>query len=139
MNTATPTRIAVTPGDGIGPEVIHQSLRVLEHLRNQYGLVLEWDQLEWPSTDWHRRNDRMMPEDAMGQLAAYDAILLGALGDPGPSRDPNRYLLSDSVSPPHSWKCARALTSGSVNARPVSFLAPDNTWPTRARRIPTCW
>jgi len=98
MNTATPTRIAVTPGDGIGPEVIHQSLRVLEHLRNQYGLVLEWDQLEWPSTDWHRRNDRMMPEDAMGQLAAYDAILLGALGDPGPSRDPNRYLLSDSVS-----------------------------------------
>ena len=98
MNTAKPARVAVTPGDGIGPEVIHQSLRVLEHLRNRFGLALEWDQLDWPSTEWHRRNGRMMPEDAMDQLAAYDAILLGALGDPGPSRDPNRYVLADSVS-----------------------------------------
>ena len=98
MNTVKPARVAVTPGDGIGPEVIQQSLRVLEHLRNKYGLALEWDSLEWPSTDWHRRNGRMMPEDAMEQLAAYDAILLGALGDPGPRRDPNRYVLSDSAS-----------------------------------------
>lgn len=39
-----------------------------------------------------------MPDDALAQLKAYDAILLGALGDPGPLDDPNRYLLTDSVS-----------------------------------------
>ena len=96
--SSKPTRIAVTPGDGIGPDVIQQSLRALDHLRQQYDLLLEWDVFEWPSTEWHRRNGDMMPADAMTRLAGYDAILLGALGDPGPSRDPHRYVLSDSVS-----------------------------------------
>ena len=93
-----PARIAITPGDGIGPEVIHQSLRLLEHLTQAYELDLEWDVFDWPSTDWHRQHGEMMPVDAMRTLAGYDAILLGALGDPGPGRDPHRYVLSDSVS-----------------------------------------
>jgi len=91
-------RIAVTPGDGIGPEVVAQALRCLEALRAKHGLALEWTEFSWPSHTWHKAHGECWPPDAMTQLAAYDAILLGALGDPGPLDDPHRYLLTDSVS-----------------------------------------
>ncbi|MDX1635291.1 MAG: isocitrate/isopropylmalate family dehydrogenase [Marinobacter sp.] len=93
-----PTRIAVTPGDGIGPEVVDEAVRCLEALRDQLGLALEWTRFPWPSHAWHQQHGETMPFDALAQLRAYDAILLGALGDPGPLDDPNRYLLPDSVS-----------------------------------------
>ncbi len=91
-------RVAVTPGDGIGPEVVSQAVRCLDVLRNRYELPLEWDTLPWPSHDWHEQNGESMPNDALDQLMAYDAILLGALGDPGPVTNPDRYLLPDSIS-----------------------------------------
>lgn len=93
-----PLRIAVTPGDGIGPEVVAEAVRCLEALRAQYQLNLEWTRFPWPSHAWHQQHGVMMPEDALDQLRAFDAILLGALGDPGPLDDPERYLLTDSES-----------------------------------------
>lgn len=91
-------RIAVTPGDGIGPEVVAEAVRCLELLKSHYDLALEWSSLPWPSHAWHEDHGESMPGDALDQLQAYDAILLGALGDPGPVSDPNRYLLPDSIS-----------------------------------------
>ncbi|WP_417517057.1 isocitrate/isopropylmalate dehydrogenase family protein [Marinobacter sp.] len=91
-------RIAVTPGDGIGPEVVGEAIRCLETLRTRHSLALEWTHFPWPSHAWHEAHGESMPDDALAQLKAYDAILLGALGDPGPLDDPNRYLLTDSVS-----------------------------------------
>lgn len=93
-----PTRIAVTPGDGIGPEVVAESVRCLEVLRSKHGLALEWKRFPWPSHAWHEEHGESWPADALEQLRQYDAILLGALGDPGPVDDPGRYLLSDSIS-----------------------------------------
>lgn len=93
-----PTRIAVTPGDGIGPEVVDEAVRCLETLRQGHNLALEWTSFPWPSHAWHQQHGETMPIDALAQLRAYDAILLGALGDPGPLDDPERYLLPDSVS-----------------------------------------
>ncbi|WP_372972276.1 isocitrate/isopropylmalate dehydrogenase family protein [Marinobacter sp.] len=93
-----PLRIAVTPGDGIGPEVVTEAVHCLERLREKHQLPLEWTRFPWPSHAWHEQNNEVMPADALEQLAHYDAILLGALGDPGPVDDPDRYLLSDSVS-----------------------------------------
>ncbi|WP_097460728.1 isocitrate/isopropylmalate dehydrogenase family protein [Mangrovitalea sediminis] len=98
MNTANPFRIAVIPGDGIGPEVMEQTLRCLTQLRDDMELPLQWEQLDWPSTAYHQQHGRMMPDDAMERFSAYDAILLGALGDPGPLSNPDRYVLSDSES-----------------------------------------
>jgi len=91
-------RIAVTPGDGIGPEVVAEAVRCLELLKSRLNLSLEWTSLPWPSHAWHEEHGESMPADALDQLQAYDAILLGALGDPGPVSDPNRYLLPDSIS-----------------------------------------
>lgn len=95
---AQKSRIAVTPGDGIGPEVVAEAVRCLETLRAKHSLALEWTRFPWPSHAWHEEHGESMPEDALKQLMAYDAILLGALGDPGPVDDPQRYLLPDSIS-----------------------------------------
>ncbi|MEX2523827.1 MAG: isocitrate/isopropylmalate dehydrogenase family protein [Gammaproteobacteria bacterium] len=90
--------IAVLPGDGVGTEVMAATLKVLEAALARTGVPLDWDELPWPSTAWHREHGAMMPEDGLEQLQKYDAILLGALGDPGPLSDPERYVLPDSIS-----------------------------------------
>jgi tartrate dehydrogenase/decarboxylase/D-malate dehydrogenase len=91
-------RIAVAPGDGIGPEVMAVAVEALKALAEDGGPNLELVELPWPSHAWHRATGRMMPEDGLQQLAKFDAILLGALGDPGPTTNPDRYLLPDAVS-----------------------------------------
>ena len=95
---AQTTRIAVTPGDGIGPEVMAEAIRCLEVLRAKHRLNLEWTRFPWPSHAWHQEHGVCWPQDALDQLREFDAILLGALGDPGPADDPERYLLPDSES-----------------------------------------
>jgi len=95
---AQKSRIAITPGDGIGPEVVAEAVRCLETLRSRHNLDLEWTRFPWPSHAWHEEHGESMPENALDQLKAFDAILLGALGDPGPVDDPQRYLLPDSIS-----------------------------------------
>lgn len=91
-------KIAVLPGDGIGPEVMAVTLGVLRALAEDGGPEMQLNTFEWPSHAWHHRHGEMMPADWREQLAAHDAILLGALGDPGPGSDPDRYLLPDGVS-----------------------------------------
>ena len=93
-----PLRIAVMPGDGIGPEVVTEAVHCLESLREKHQLPIEWSRFPWPSHAWHEQYGEVMPADALALLGQYDAILLGALGDPGPLDDPERHLLPDSVS-----------------------------------------
>ena len=91
-------KIALMPGDGIGHEVMAAADAVLQALHEIEPLPLDWETLSWPSTAWHQQHGEMMPEDALQQVQRYDALLLGALGDPGPSSDAQRYLLPDSIS-----------------------------------------
>ncbi|MDQ2075625.1 isocitrate/isopropylmalate dehydrogenase family protein [Marinimicrobium sp. ABcell2] len=91
-------RLALMPGDGIGEEVMDSAQAVLACLRDKFDLALEWERLPWPSTRWHHEHNEMMPADALDQLRNYDALLLGALGDPGPSSDKSRYRLPDGIS-----------------------------------------
>lgn len=95
---AATKKLALMPGDGIGIEVMNSAEKVLEALRDKFGLALEWETLAWPSTDWHRKNGEMMPAEALERVKSYDALLLGALGDPGPSSDRQRYKLPDGIS-----------------------------------------
>jgi len=90
--------IAVAYGDGIGPEVVAEAVRCLETLRAKHQLAVEWTRFPWPSHAWHEEHGESWPSDALAQLKQYNAILLGALGDPGPIHDAGRYLLPDSVS-----------------------------------------
>jgi tartrate dehydrogenase/decarboxylase / D-malate dehydrogenase len=73
-------RVAVIAGDGIGKEVIPAGQRVIEAALPD-GSSIEWNALPW-SSDYYREHGRMMPEDGLDQLRDYDAIYLGAVGDP---------------------------------------------------------
>ena len=91
-------KVAVLPGDGIGPEVMAVTLEALEALRTGGELHLELSEFLWPSHAWHRTHGEIWPADWHQRLRAFDAILLGALGDPGPADDAQRYLLPDAVA-----------------------------------------
>ncbi len=75
-------RIAVVPGDGIGPEVIEAGLGVLQAVATaDGGFSFETESFDWGS-DRYRRVGRMMPEDGVETLRGFDAIYFGAVGDP---------------------------------------------------------
>lgn len=74
-------RIAVIGGDGIGPEVIDQAIRVADVAVRAEKAVLEWNRLPWSST-FYKQTGRMMPVDGWEQLQRHDAVLLGAIGSP---------------------------------------------------------
>lgn len=72
--------IAVLPGDGIGPEIVEQAMRVLERLRAQ-GLKLEFEFADVGGTAYERHGHPLPP--ATLELArGADAVLFGAVGDP---------------------------------------------------------
>jgi 3-isopropylmalate dehydrogenase len=75
-------RIAVIPGDGIGPEVIHQAIRVLEHLQTTRDLGLEFVHFDWGADKFLKENITL-PDGALDMLSRdFHAILAGAFGDP---------------------------------------------------------
>jgi 3-isopropylmalate dehydrogenase len=75
-------RIAVIPGDGIGPEVIRQAVRVLERVEQIHEVKLELVHLDW-GADRFLREGVSLPSGALEMLSSeFDAILAGAFGDP---------------------------------------------------------
>src|SRR5215210_2377049 len=75
-------RIAVIPGDGIGPEVVREAVRVLRHLQQTKGLELELVDFDWGAEKF-LRDGVTLPTGALEMLATeFDAILSGAFGDP---------------------------------------------------------
>ncbi len=70
-------RIALIAGDGAGPEVMVEARKVLDAL----GLDLAWTELPWGTAHYHGHGT-MMPPDGLAQVSAFDAVLLGAVGDP---------------------------------------------------------
>ncbi len=75
-------KIAVVPGDGVGPEVIAAGLEVLQAVAEaDGGFAFETENFDWGS-DRYRRVGRMMPEDGVETLRGFDAIYFGAVGDP---------------------------------------------------------
>ena len=75
-------RIAVIPGDGIGPEVVREAVRVLRHLQETRGLELEFVDFDWGAEKF-LRDGVTLPDGALEMLTAkFDAILAGAFGDP---------------------------------------------------------
>ncbi len=74
--------IAVVPGDGIGPEVIDAGMRVLEHVNASRKLGLRFTHFGW-NADEYLRTGISMPPGAMDDIRVnYDAVYLGAFGDP---------------------------------------------------------
>jgi tartrate dehydrogenase/decarboxylase/D-malate dehydrogenase len=74
--------IAVIPGDGIGTEVISEGIKCLKTLSEIFkDLRFQFEYFPWGS-DYYLRQGRMMPEEGLRILKDFNAIYLGAVGDP---------------------------------------------------------
>ncbi len=105
-------RIAVIPGDGIGKEVIPAGIDVLNAAAAHGGFGIEIAHLPW-GCDYYLQTGRMMAPDGIEQVLQYDAIYLGAVGDP---RVPDHISARELVLP------FRQRLGQYVNLRPMRLL-----------------
>ena len=73
--------LAVIAGDGIGPEVVEQGLRVLDAVGSKYDATFAKTSYDLGAGYWHRTGE-VLPDAVMAEIAKSDVILLGAVGDP---------------------------------------------------------
>ena len=73
--------IAVIGGDGIGPEVVAEGLKVLEAVVGAAGPKVTTTEYDLGATRWHATGETL-PDSVLDELKQHDAILLGAIGDP---------------------------------------------------------
>ncbi len=76
--TAQSIRLAVIGGDGIGPEVVAEAIKVLRAVGT---LAIEPTSYDLGSERWTRTGE-ILPDSVLSEIAGHDAILLGAVGDP---------------------------------------------------------
>jgi 3-isopropylmalate dehydrogenase len=75
-------RIAVIAGDGIGPEVIDEAVKILDCVRETHGVELELAHFDWGAEKFLREGVTL-PDGALEMLSEnFDAVLAGAFGDP---------------------------------------------------------
>ena len=74
-------RIAIIPGDGIGKEVTAEAVKVLEAIGEKFGRRFELEHLPW-SADHFLETGETLPANGYDLLRGFDAIFIGALGDP---------------------------------------------------------
>ena len=105
--------IAVIAGDGIGKEVVPEGIRVLEAAGRRFNFTFTWREFDW-SCEKYLSTGTMLPTDGLQQLAKFDAIFLGAVGDP---RVPDHVSLWGLLIP------IRRTFQQYVNLRPVRLFA----------------
>jgi 3-isopropylmalate dehydrogenase len=74
-------RLAVVAGDGIGPEVVAEGLKVLDVIAPAHGLAIEPTPYDLGAARWHRTGETL-PDAVLEEIRSHDVILLGAVGDP---------------------------------------------------------
>ncbi|QER41896.1 3-isopropylmalate dehydrogenase [Thermodesulfobacterium sp. TA1] len=74
-------KIAVIPGDGTGPEVIREGIKVLEAAGRRFNLKFEWNFFDWGG-ERYLKTGETIPEGGIEELKKHDAIYLGAIGHP---------------------------------------------------------
>lgn len=117
-------KIAVIAGDGIGPEVIDEGIKVLkEAARLDGGFGFEFTQFPW-GCEYYKEHGKMMADDGIDTLKNFDAIFLGAVGAPG---------VPDHISLWDLLLVIRKSFDQYINLRPVKLL---NGAPTPLKDVP---
>lgn len=78
---AAPYRIAVASGDGIGPEVCEQAIKVLQSVGQKYGHAFEFTEALVGGAAWEKYG-KHLPQETLDTCASSDAILFGSVGGP---------------------------------------------------------
>ncbi|MBE6646393.1 MAG: tartrate dehydrogenase [Ruminococcaceae bacterium] len=106
-------KIAVIAGDGIGPEVIDEGVKVLKAV-SKLDKSFDFDFTYFPwGCDFYKKTGKMMDDDGIEQLKKFDAVFLGAVGAPG---------VPDHIS---LWGLLLAIRKSFdqyINLRPVKLL-----------------
>ncbi|OCA81312.1 tartrate dehydrogenase [Bacillus wudalianchiensis] len=106
-------KIAVIAGDGIGPEVINEGVKVLNKVAElDSGFQFEFTYFPW-GCEFYTKHGKMMDDDGIEQLKEFDAIYLGAVGFPG---------VPDHISLWDLLLRIRKSFDQYVNIRPVTLL-----------------
>jgi len=74
-------KIAVIPGDGTGPEVVAEGVKVLDAAAAKHGFKYEGTTFDFGG-ERYKRTGETLPDSAIAELRKFDAILLGAIGHP---------------------------------------------------------
>ena len=74
-------KIAVMPGDGTGPEVTAEAVKVLKVAADKFGFKTELTEFDFGG-ERYKRTGETLPDSAVEELRKFDAILLGAIGHP---------------------------------------------------------
>ncbi len=109
-------KITLIPGDGIGPEVIAESIKILNTLSNPYNLAFKYTEVLAGGAAIDRCNDPL-PQRTIDVCKASDAVLLGAVG--GPKWDE----LTGAMRPESGLLKLRKELDVFANLRPVAILA----------------
>ena len=109
-------KIAVIPGDGIGKEVVDEGIKALKACAEIVDeLEFEFSYFPWGS-EYYLKNGVMLPENGLEILKEFDAIYLGAIGDP---------RIPDHISLRELLLKIRFGFDQYVNLRPVKRWASD--------------
>lgn len=110
--------IALIPGDGIGPEVIEEGVKVLKAIEKMDSdISFSFTEFPW-GCEYYLEHGKMMDDDGIDKLKEYDAIYFGAVGYPG---------VPDHIS---LWDLLLRIRKGFdqyVNLRPITLLNPSLT------------
>lgn len=106
-------KLAVIAGDGIGPDVIAEGVKILNSVAKVDGSInFEYTYFPW-GCEYYLREGKMLPDDGIETLKQYDAIYLGAVGYPG---------VPDHISLRELLLKIRKGFDQYVNVRPVKLL-----------------
>lgn len=109
--------IAILLGDGIGPEIIKQGIKVLDAIAKKYNHTFEYHYADIGAIAIDKTGDPL-PDATLEILRKADAILFGAIGDPKYDNDPNA-----KVRPEQGLLRMRKALGLFANIRPVSAYA----------------
>ena len=108
-------KIAVIPGDGIGKEVIAEGVKLMKDIESLGGPAFELTEYPW-SCGYYLENGKMADDDFLDTLKGYDAIYLGAIGDPA---------VKDHIALGQFLLKLRREFDEYVNLRPIKLLNVD--------------
>jgi 3-isopropylmalate dehydrogenase len=111
-------KIAVLPGDGIGPEIIAQAIRVLDAIAARFNHTFDYTYADMGAIAIDKTGNPL-PDETIATCMASDAILFGAIGDPKYDNDPNA-----KVRPEQGLLKLRKSLGLFANVRPVAAYTP---------------
>lgn len=107
-------KLAVLPGDGIGPEIIEQAIKVTDAIGKKYGYNIDY-RYGWVGAAAIDRTGNPYPEETHKICLESDAVLFGAIGDPKYDNDPKA-----KVRPEQGLLAMRKKLGLYANIRPIT-------------------